>query len=290
MTAASITQLPPPGGGRFTRFSLVRIVLAVLAVTIPVVVTLFLAHQIPEKSMRSMWPQLLSAALCCAGYVFYVRTIEKRTVAELSAPRWLHELGAGLGLGTALFLIVAGTLAASGNFQLAGHDSATVLAKPFTEMVMVAAFEEILFRGVLFRITERSLGSVAALVVSSVLFALAHLPNAGVTALAVGATAAAGVLFAAAYMATQRLWLPIGIHFAWNFVSDGVFSVPTSGHPGAGWLKGQLSGPDWLSGGAYGVEASAVTLVLLAGASGFLLWLAVRRGYVAKSGRAGRQP
>jgi membrane protease YdiL (CAAX protease family) len=290
MTAASITQLPPAGGGRFTRFSLVRIVLAVLAVSAPVVATMFLAHLIPDKSMRSMWPQLLAAALCCAGYVFYVRTIEKRAVAELSAPRSLHELGAGLGLGTALFLLVVGILAASGNFQLAGHDSVTVLAKPFAEMVLAATFEEILFRGVLFRITERSLGSMAALAVSSVLFALAHLPNDGMTVLAVGATAAAGVLFAAAYMATQRLWLPIGIHFAWNFVSDGVLSLPTSGHPAAGWLKGQLSGPTWLSGGAYGVEGSAVTLVLWTGAALFLLWLAGRRGYVAKPGRAGRQP
>jgi membrane protease YdiL (CAAX protease family) len=209
-------------------------------------------------------------------------------VAELSGPRALHELGAGLGLGIALFLAVAGTLAASGNFRLAGNGSVTALAKPFAEMVLVAAFEEILFRAVLFRIIERSLGSMAALLISSVLFALAHLPNAGLTALAVGATAAAGFLFAAAYMATQRLWLPIGIHFAWNFVLDGVFSVPTSGHPASGLLKAQLSGPDWLSGGAYGLEASAVTLVVYVGAALFLLWLSDRRGHVVKAARTGR--
>jgi membrane protease YdiL (CAAX protease family) len=290
MTATSITPLSPAGAGRFTRFALVRIILAALAVIVPVAVTLLLAHQIPDKALRSMWPQLLAAALCWRGYVFYVHGTERRPVAELSGPRWLPELGAGLGLGAAQILAVIAILAANGNFQLAGYDSVAVLAKPFAEMVLVAAFEEILFRGVLFRITERSLGSAAALAVSSALFALAHLPNEGITMLAVGATAAAGFMFGAAYMATQRLWLPIGMHFAWNFLLDGVFSVPTSGHPAKGLLKGQLSGPDWLAGGAYGLEASAVTLMVVAGAGLFLLWRARRHGHIVKAARAGRQP
>jgi membrane protease YdiL (CAAX protease family) len=143
--------------------------------------------------------------------------------------------------------------------------------------VLVALFEEILFRGVLFRVTERSLGSWAAVVISSVLFALAHLPNEGITALAVGSTFVAGVFFAAAYLATRRLWLAVGLHFGWNFVSDAVFSVTTSGHPAKGLLQARLTGAEWLSGGVYGVEGSALTVVVMALGAAYLFRLAAGR-------------
>jgi hypothetical protein len=139
------------------------------------------------------------------------------------------------------------------------------------------------------RIPERSLGSWGALVLSSVLFALAHLPNEHVTALAVANTALAGLMFGAAFLATRRLWLAIGMHFAWNFLSDGVFALPTSGNPGRGYLQGQLSGPEWLSGGAYGLEASALSFGALALASAFLLRHAIRAGHiVGRPGKADR--
>jgi membrane protease YdiL (CAAX protease family) len=147
-------------------------------------------------------------------------------------------------------------------------------------MVFVALVEEILFRGVLFRIPERSLGSWAALALSALIFALAHLPNEGVTPLAVANTAVAGLMFAAAYLATRRLWLAIGAHFAWNFLSDGVFSLPTSGSPARGLLQGQLSGPEWLTGGAYGLEASVLTLAAYSLATALLLRHALRAGRI----------
>ena len=146
-------------------------------------------------------------------------------------------------------------------------------------MVFVAVVEEILFRGILYRLPERALRTRIALIVSSAIFALAHLPNDGVTLLGVVNTALAGLLFAAAYLATRRLWLPIGAHFAWNFVSDGVFSLPTSGHPARGMLQGQLSGPEWLTGGAYGLEASIATFIVMGAATILLLRRAQRAGH-----------
>lgn len=286
MTVSTMSK-PAAAGGRITRFSIVRIILGFLATVVPVALVLILAHQIPDKAMRAIWPQLLGAALCAGGYVLYVRRVEGREASELSGPGQWRELGMGAALGAGVFLAVIGVLAAVGSFRLTGIGGWTLLAKPFAEMVLVAFVEEILFRGVLFRLTERSLGSRVALVLSSVLFALAHLPNAGLTVLAVATTVVAGVLFAAAYLVTRRLWLAIGFHFAWNFISDGVFSLPTSGHPANGMLQGQLVGPDWLAGGAYGVEASAVTFVAMAVASAWLWRLAVRRGQLLASPRSG---
>jgi membrane protease YdiL (CAAX protease family) len=246
---------------------------------------LVLANQIPDKAMRAFWPPLLAALLGFGGYSFYVRKIEKRAMSEFSGPGVGRELGAGLALGTLLFLATIGIVAVCGGYQLSGSGSLVAMTKSFTEMVFVALIEEILFRGVIFRLSERSLGSWVALAISSVIFALAHLPNDGITALAVANTAVAGLTFGAAYLATRRLWLAIGLHFAWNFVSDGVFSLPTSGHPARGLLQGQLSGPEWLTGGAYGVEASAVTLIVMALATWLLLRSAIHAGHIAAAGR-----
>ena len=61
-----------------------------------------------------------------------------------------------------------------------------------------------------------------------------------------------------AYLVTRGLWLPIGIHAAWNFTQGGIFGVTVSGHPAEGLIRGTLTGPEWLAGGEFGAEASVV--------------------------------
>ncbi|MCD2518282.1 CPBP family intramembrane metalloprotease [Massilia sp. G4R7] len=277
--AAISSAMPAATDKGITRFTLVRILLALLAVCVPVGLLLVLTQQIPDKALRAYWPALLAALVSYSGYAFYVRRIEARAPAELGRP-FVRELGAGMALGAVLFLAVLGMLAATGMYRFTGTGDWAVLLKSATEMVFVAVVEEILFRGVLFRLPERSLGSWTALAVSGVIFALAHIPNENVTFIAVANTAVAGLLFAAAYLATRRLWLPIGMHFAWNFVSDGLFSLPTSGHPARGLLQGGLTGPEWLTGGAYGLEASLLTFIVMGIATVLLLRRALRAGHI----------
>lgn len=260
----------PTRTARLIAHPLSRIVIASFAVTLPVALTLILVQQVMDKSMRQIWPQLVCAALCVAAYVMYVQKVEKREVVEFSRVGAGREIFHGIAIGVAAILVVISTMMATGAFHVVGSNPWTSLLSPFSEMILVAFFEEILFRGIIFRIIEKSLGTFLSLLISAILFALAHLPNAAISLMGVAVTAMAGLLFCAAYMLTRRLWLAIGIHFAWNFMSDAVFSLPTSGHPAKGLLQGQLSGPEWLSGGAYGIEASLVTLVVL---SIVTLWL-----------------
>lgn len=277
ITATSAEPSRPASG--FTRYSFIRIILATLAVVIPVVLVMFLARQIPDKALRAVWPQLLAALVAVGGYLLYVKKIERRAPLELAGPRAWSECAAGILIGTALFLATIGILATLGSYRLTGSGVWTSMVKPLAEMILVAVVEELLFRGILLRVLERPLGTWGALALTSLLFALAHVPNDGITALAVVNTAVAGLMLGAAYLATRRLWLVIGLHFAWNFVSDGLFSLPVSGHAAKGFLQGQLSGPQWLSGGAYGVEASIVTFVLTAIVSTLLLRHALRKGH-----------
>ena len=233
---------PAPAGflARIARRPLPRILLATLAMVLPVAAVLVFANVALEKSLRVAWPQLLAAALCVLGYRFYVAKIERRAPAVASS---------------------SGALAAAGAFQVVGNNSWTVLFKPLPELVLVAVFEELLFRAMLLRILQAALGTRWALAVSALVFALAHFPNDGVNALGLVITVAAGVMFGAAYLKTGRLWLAAGLHFAWNFITGTVFSLPVSGGEAKGWIIGRLSGPEWLSGGNYGLEASAVTLL-----------------------------
>jgi hypothetical protein len=91
-------------------------------------------------------------------------------------------------------------------------------------------------------------------------------------------TAAASIAFTAAYQLSRRLWLPMGMHFAWNYLLSAVLALPVSGHEARGWVQGSMTGPEWLSGGAYGVEASAAALLAWAAAAAGLLLRAHRQG------------
>ena len=214
-----------------------------------------------------------------ASYLVYVRIVERRPVTELSPGRAPGELGAGVLVGAGLFTAAIGSIWMAGCFEVTGVDGAPA-AGPWFFLALGSGFaEEILVRGVIFRITEEGLGTWIALAISSLLFGMAHAANPHATLLSGLAIALeAGVLLAAAFVLTRRLWLPIGLHFAWNFVQGGVFGLAVSGVQFGGILRSRLSGPEILSGGPFGAEASifAVGFCLLAGT--FLLVAARRAG------------
>jgi membrane protease YdiL (CAAX protease family) len=271
-TQHAVTPVPS-FRNRFFSHPISRMVSGVLATLVPVMLTMMLADIFVPKSLRTGgWPFLLAAAISLLSYRWFVRRTEQRhTLAELALPGAAREAGAGAVLGASLGLLVAGLLALAGAFSITGSNDWTIMLKTLPEQVMVAIFEELIFRAVLFRLIEKRWGTRAALISSFILFAIAHLPNEGVSVLAVVITGVAGTTMSAAYLLTRRLWLPIGLHFGWNYLFDGVFAVPVSGHAARGWLQVSMPGPEWLSGGHYGVEASAATLIVWAATTALLL-------------------
>jgi len=226
---------------------------------------------------------LLSSLVACglgvAAYVAYVRRIERRPVAELALPGAGKEIGSGFVLGAALFAIAIGTLALLGDYNIHGRHDLAIVAIPLVAAIGTGFIEEIVFRGIVFRIVEGALGTWIALTLSSAIFGLLHLVNPHATLQgAVAIVFEAGVMLAAAYVLTRRLWLPIGIHAGWNFTQGGIFGVSVSGQPSGGLFAGTLSGPEWLSGGVFGVEASIVAVILGIALGTTLLVMAWRRG------------
>lgn len=258
-----------------------------LALALLFVVPVFVAQSavwMLARTIGKVPAALLSAFIACvlgwAAYALYARLVERRPAREFGRAGALKELVGGLLLGSLLFGATLGVLALLGHYRITGTRELSVMTIPLCVSIAAAVIEEIVFRGVIFRLLEESLGTWIALAISAALFGLGHLMNPMATLLGVLAIIVeAGVLLAAAYLLTRRLWLAIGIHAAWNFTQSGIFSVPTSGIPMKGLLIGELSGPQWLTGGAFGVEGSVVAVVLCSALGAALLVLAQRRGH-----------
>src|SRR5215218_2003152 len=219
---------------------------------------------------------IVSVLVAYFVYRAYVRLVERRALSELSRRGAPTEMGVGMLVGLGLIGTTVGVLWALGFYSVAGTNAFTVVFVSLANDGAGAFVEEIVLRGVIFRITEERLGTWVALAISVVLFALLHLasPNATVTSTVVVGVEG-GVLLSAAYVLTRRLWLPIGIHFGWDFSQDAIFGV---GNGAKGLVEGDLSGPALLSGGSAGIEGSVVALLLCVVVGAYLLVRAGRQG------------
>lgn len=131
---------------------------------------------------------------------------------------------------------------------------------------------------------EEWLGSWISVVVSSVVFGAVHLMNPTATLTgAIFISIEAGLLLAAAYMLTRRLWLGIGFHISWNYTQSAVFGgIVSGGVAEPGLFKTVTEGPELLTGANFGLEASLVPCILATTAGIILVVKAVRRGHVAQ--------
>jgi membrane protease YdiL (CAAX protease family) len=267
-------------GRRFLAFPLVRLVLAIA----PIVVFLIVATKLHL-------PMLAAAVFVPVLYAAYVRTVEQRPVAELSAAGAASELARGFVVGAALFSVTMAILRLAHVATITPGDGWHALLVGLGAAVAAALVEETLMRAIFFRIVEDSLGSVIALVASAALFGFLHAFNPGATVVSTVAIALeAGVILAAAYLYTRRLWMAIGLHTAWNFTEGGVFGASVSGGAAHGFFASRFSGPTLLSGGAFGPEASVVAVAVCLVAGVALLVRARRLGHFrrpfwARSGR-----
>ena len=222
----------------------------------------------------------LNVILCFAAYKLVLRHLGERPRDDLRFRGAARDLGLGLLAGLGLFTLVVGIAAAAGAYTIVGCCSAKELPIILLDAgLMAAVMEEFFFRGILFRWIEEFAGSWAALLVTALLFGLAHRANPNATWFSSFAIAVeAGILLGGAYMLTRSLWLPMGLHAAWNFAEGYIFDVPVSGQPEQGLVTAKLSGPVIMSGGPFGLEASIIAVVI-AGAAGILfVWMAVKRG------------
>lgn len=190
-----------------------------------------------------------------------------------------HSL-AGMALGTAMISMAVLAIALFGRLSFTLRFNGHVAGLLLVEILILltgAMAEELMFRGYPFQRLLEGVGAMGAVLVMSALFGLAHVGNPHSSFWAVTNTIAIGVLLSWAYLRTRTLWLPWGIHFGWNAALGIGYGLPVSGlREFSVLVQGKATGPTWLTGGAYGIEGSALgTLVIILG---FIpLYLCTRR-------------
>ncbi|MFI7134838.1 lysostaphin resistance A-like protein [Nonomuraea sp. NPDC050153] len=269
------------GRGRLRRFRFPVLLVALFGVMTVMTGINQLVSPVPILALPVGVGLAIIAVTC---YRWLCRVVELRPdVPELGKTRRWSQLRRGMLLGSGLFAGLMALIAVFGGWQELSWGSFGGFLGTAGLMASVAVTEELLFRGVVFRIMEERTGTVIALVVSMLLFGAMHLVNANATlwgAFAIALTG--GAMLAAAYVATRSLWLPIGLHFAWNFAQAGIFGVTVSGSavPPEGLLNVALSGPTALTGGVFGPEASLFALLVCMVPTILLLRRAARAGRI----------
>lgn len=222
------------------------------------------------------------ATSALAIYAGWARWVERRPVSELTLPGMGKEWGTGLLIGAGLYTACVLILMLFGMYRIEGLNPWTFVIPAVAMALSSGTFEELLFRGVLFRSVEDMFGSWIALAISSLVFGFVHLLNpAGTLTGAIYISIEAGLLLAAAYMLTRRLWLSIGFHMGWNYTQSAIFSgIVSGGVSDPGLIRSNIKGPDVLTGGSFGLESSVIAFALCTMAGIVLLTKAVRRGSI----------
>jgi uncharacterized protein len=267
---------------RVLQFPLTRLVVLGFVILYMMGLSNSFMSQFKGDSLKSIAAVVGMATAALAVYVGWARLIERRQVSELSLSGAGKEWGIGLLIGAGLYTTCVLILIALGMYRIEGLNPWTFVIPAVAMALSSGMFEEMLFRGVLFRSVEDLFGSWISLVVSSAVFGLVHLLNpAGTITGAIYISIEAGLLLAAAYMLTRRLWLSIGFHMAWNYVQSAIFSgIVSGGVSDPGLIRSNIKGPDVLTGGSFGLESSAIALALCTSAGVILLMIAIRRGHL----------
>ncbi len=251
-------------GGRVFYFPLTRIAVGIVVCVFVILGTNGIVRSIlvPEGDVARIIRWLLSAFALLGSYYFLFKYYEKRDIIELSKTGLFKYSLLGFFMGTLCISFIIIVFYVLGYYRVLAVSSTSALLMMLVYFTTVGLFEEVVFRGIIYRITEESLGTNLALIVSALIFGIAHLPNEHANVISVVSAASAGMLAGALLSLTKRLWLPISFHTAWNW-SQASLGVAVSGIDMPGFLKARLEGPELVTGGAFGPENSIITVLLL---------------------------
>ena len=208
---------------------------------------------------------LITAVVLLLLYNLLIRYVEANDACKIAPRKDISSIGNGLFIGFSYFIIVTVTMSLCGYYHIKSiqFDWEKQLFS-FTLFFLVAVSEEIFFRGILFRMINRRWNIWAALVISALIFGGLHIFNDNATLWSSIAIAIeAGSLLGAAYAYSKNLWLPIGIHWIWNYTQGNILGFPVSGEDNVtSIITPEISGPQWLTGGSFGAEASVISAVI----------------------------
>lgn len=229
------------------------------------------------RAIRSLIPTVLA-------YWLLVRFVERRKVSELAPNKFLTHSAFGWLAGMGIMLVATGAMAAAGAYRIDGFNADANLVGPLVVLGLLPGItEEIVARGILFRVVEEGVGSWAALAFSALLFGFGHAANPNATIWSSVAIAIeAGLLLGMAYAWTRSLWFCMALHAAWNFTQGPLLGIPVSGIDVKGLLISRTQGPELISGGEFGAEASILAVLVCVSVGLFFAKKAIATGNILR--------
>ena len=249
--------------------------------------SIFMPHK-EIQIVRLIIIPIISIILVLVSYIALCRYYERRKITELSTSNIGKYLLVGLLLGLLIPSLSILVAYLRGEYIILSISNLTnIFLRDLTISIgfgiSIAVFEEVLFRGVVFRLMEEKLGSYLALIISVLIFGFIHLMNGNGSFFAGFSISVIGILITAAFIYTRNLWFPIAIHFAWNFAEGDIFGTPVSGDPAStSIIVSQLEGSKWFTGGVWGIEATVQIVIFSLIAGIILLALSHKKGEIIK--------
>ena len=254
-----------------------RVVLIILPFFIFVVISQILASMVLgiNLSERHLTPTLFQSTvsmLFFAAGTFCVVAIFRRWIDRESfrslgfgLQNVVKESVIGILMGIGMMALGFGILLVLNEIKWVGiNPDAGKILLSVVLFVIVAFNEELLFRGYILGNLMLSMNRWVALLVSSFFFALVHMGNAHITLLSFCSILFAGLLLGLPYIFTRSLWLPLALHFSWNYFQGTIFGFSVSGNAEYSLITQTRQGDTMLNGGAFGFEGSILAVVFLA--------------------------
>ena len=239
---------------------------------------------VPRPILQDLIYRVLYAlAALAAGFIctYLLEGLPWRALGLSLHSGWLKDFtwGSIIGIGALALATIIATIGGGLSFTFSGRDVIVAVIKTLVASAVIFVFaalaEEALFRGYPLQTLTRAQLFWLGVLLTSLPFAAAHFDNPNATKLGLANTALAGVWFGIGYLKTRSLWLPLGLHWSWNWALASLFGLPVSGlthlapNP---LLRGVDLGPSWLTGGSYGIEGGLACTIAMIFATVFTWW------------------
>ena len=237
-----------------------------------------------SDDLKRLIVALTQAFVATQGYIFLFRSYDKRRVREFCPALFLNNAVTGFMTGfllQALFILI---IYLAGSYLVENVNSVSTLISPFAFALTAGFVAEIIMIGIVFRLLEQQIGTIITLLIFIILFAIFHINAKGATFISVGATAMqAGLMLPAAFVFSRNLWLPVFLHFGWDFAEPGIFGgINPSCSLKQGLLNSRISGNLLLTGGETGPQNSLSSFLLCLLLGIIFLLLAKRKNNLIK--------
>ncbi len=226
----------------------------------------------PPGPAREFFAISVAAIVATAAVVFYRRTLDRKTVVSFGLRadrRAVADVVFGFVLSGAMAAALFAAMAAAGWLEIRALPRGLAdvpwgaLAAYLALHAIVSWWEELVFRGYILQNMAEGLGLPVAVTLSCLLYGLVHAANPNAGALSSSIIVLFGLLRIYGWLATRQLWLSLGMHLGWNWFQGPVFGWAASGRETASLIDQAPAGPAWWSGGAFGPEASLLTIPVL---------------------------